>query len=149
MENYKVSYFLFFYAREDVFSYFLGLMINDCDDNDNGNYTITVDNNKSSTAEVIVEPKEDKVRSPEPPVETEPVEADAFSKLLPNRLDIDEDLDFLLRCEVNDPNQITTWYLDDDLIEEDNPRFQIINDGKIRQLKGLISVTLGYEYKDG
>ena len=117
-------------------------MINDCDDNDNGNYTITIDNNKSSTAEVIVEPKEDKVRSPPPQVETEPVEADAFSKLLPDRLDIDEDSDFLLHCEVNNPNQITTWYLDDDLIEEDNPRFQIINNGKIRQLKGLIFVAI-------
>ncbi|CAF3108577.1 unnamed protein product [Rotaria sp. Silwood2] len=62
-----------------------GLVINDCDENDNGQYTITIDNNKSSTAEVIVEPHEEKVRSPSPKLESqEPIKA-GFRKLLPNK----------------------------------------------------------------
>jgi hypothetical protein len=109
-------------------------MINDCDENDNGEYTITIDNNKSSTAEVIVEPAEEKVRSPSPKLESTKA---TFSKLLPNQLNVDEDTDFLLECEVNDAKQITDWYLDDDLIEDDNPRFKILNNGSIRQLKGF------------
>lgn len=107
-------------------------MINDCDENDNGKYTITVDNTKSSTAEVIVEPElKEKIRSPSPPKSESP-----FKKLLPNQLNIDEDNDFILECEVNNPKQITDWYLDDDLIDNNTPRFQIINDGPIRKLKG-------------
>ncbi|CAF4580073.1 unnamed protein product, partial [Rotaria sp. Silwood1] len=112
-----------------------GLIINDCDENDNGQYTITIDNNKSSTAEVIVEPHEEKVRSPSPKLETqEPIKA-GFRKLLPNKLNTNEDNDFILECEVNNPKQITDWYLDDDLIDENTPRFEIINNGPIRQLK--------------
>jgi hypothetical protein len=114
-------------------------MINDCDNNDNGEYTITIDNKKSSTAEVIVEPIEEKVRSPSPKLETTKL---GFRKLLPNQLNIDEDTDFTLECEVNDAKQITDWYLDDDLIEDDNPRFKIVNNGPIRQLKGLFTFFL-------
>ncbi|UJR34153.1 hypothetical protein I4U23_021560 [Adineta vaga] len=108
-----------------------GLVINDCDENDNGSYTITIDNTKSSTAEVIVEPALEKVRSPSPP----PPPQAAFRRLLPNELNTTEETDVLLECEVNDTKQITDWYLDDDLIQEKNPHFKIINNGTIRQLK--------------
>ncbi len=104
-------------------------MINDCDENDNGEYTITIDNTKSSTAEVIVE--QEKIRSPSPKEMK-----GGFSKLLPKELKINEDEDFILECEVNNPKQITDWYLDDDLIEDNTPRFQIINNGLNRKLKG-------------
>lgn len=121
----------------------LGLMINDCDENDNGEYTITIDNLKSSKAQVIVEPEQEKIRSPSPNVQAEqkPAEEDAkpgFRKLLPKQLNINEDEDLVLECEVNNPKQITDWYLDDDLIGNNTPRCQIINDGPIRKLKGLI-----------
>jgi len=112
-------------------------MINDCDENDNGEYTITVDNNKSSTAQVIVEPEQEKIRSPSPKVESQEEIKSPFRKLLPNQLNIDEDNDFILECEVNNPKQITDWYLDDDLIETNTPRFEIINNGTIRKLKGF------------
>jgi hypothetical protein len=118
----------------------LGLVINDCDENDNGQYTITIDNSKSSTAEVIVEPIEEKVRSPSPKLESEQVIKAGFRKLLPNKLNVDEDNDFILECEVNDAKQITDWYLDDDLIEPNTPRFETINDGPVRKLKGLFVV---------
>ncbi len=107
-------------------------MINDCDENDNGEYTITIDNTKSSTAEVIVEPEQEKIRSPSPKEMK-----GGFSKLLPKELKINEDEDFILECEVNNPKQITDWYLDDDIIEDNTPRFQIINNGLNRKLKGL------------
>ena len=141
-------------------------MINDCDENDNGAYTITVDDTKSSTAEVIVEPEQEKIRSPSPKVDAqkeepkvevqkeEPkVEAQKeepkveapkeepkspFRKLLPKELKTNEDNDFVLECEVNNPKQITDWYLDDDLIEPNTPRFEVINNGESRKLKGLI-----------
>jgi hypothetical protein len=106
-------------------------VINDCDENDNGEYTITIDNTKSSTAEVIVEPEQEKIRSPSP----KEIKV-GFSKLLPKELKINEDEDFILECEVNNPKQITDWYLDDDLIEDNTPRFQIINNGLNRKLKG-------------
>jgi hypothetical protein len=107
-------------------------MINECDENDNGEYTITIDNNKSSTAEVIVEPEvKEKVRSPSPKSES------PFRKLLPNQLNVDEDNDFILECEVNNPKQLTDWYLDDDIIDKNTPRFEIINNGTIRKLKGF------------
>jgi hypothetical protein len=112
-------------------------MINDCDENDNGEYTITIDNNKSSTAEVIVEPAEEKVRSPSPKLESTETTKPTFSKLLPNQLNIDEDTDFILECEVNDAKQITDWYLDDDIIQNNTPRFEISNNGTIRKLKGF------------
>jgi hypothetical protein len=111
-------------------------MINDCDENDNGEYTITIDNNKSSTAEVIVEPEQEKIRSPSPKIES------PFRKLLPNQLNIDEDNDFILECEVNNPNQITDWYLDDDIIENNTPRYEIINNGTIRKLKGSLFLLI-------
>ncbi|CAF3858623.1 unnamed protein product, partial [Adineta steineri] len=120
-----------------------GLMINDCDDNDNGEYTVTIDNTKSSTAQVIVEPAEEKVRSPSPKLEsTEETTKPGFRKLLPNKLDTTEDAEFILECEVNDDKQVTDWYLDDDLIDSKNPRFKILNNGPIRQLKGLQSFFL-------
>lgn len=107
-------------------------MINDCDENDNGEYTITIDNNKSSTAEVIVEPElKEKIRSPSPKFDS------PFRKFLPSQLNTDEDKDFILECEVNNPKQITDWYLDDDLIDNNTPRFEIINDGIVRKLKGF------------
>jgi hypothetical protein len=106
-------------------------MINDCDNNDAGEYTITIDNTKSSTAEVIVEPE--KLRSPSPRIESS---QGGFRKLLPKELKTNEDEDFILECEVNNPNQITDWYLDDDLIELNTPRFEIINNGINRKLKG-------------
>ncbi|CAF3613953.1 unnamed protein product, partial [Rotaria sordida] len=112
-----------------------GLMINDCDENDNGEYTITVDNTKSSTAEVIVEPHEEKVQAPSQKLQPEEPIKGGFRKLLPNKLNVNEDTDFILECEVNNPKQITDWYLDDDLIDEHTPRFEIINNGPIRQLK--------------
>ena len=118
----------------NLFCFFLGLVINDCDENDAGEYTITIDNAKSSTAEVIVEPEEVKVKSPSPKTEVEA----GFRKLLPNELKTNEDEDFTLECEVNNPSQITDWYLDDDLIEKNTPRFEIINEGPIRKLKGFL-----------
>ena len=129
-----------------VLSMQIGLMINDCDENDNGEYTITIDNLKSSKAEVIVEPEQEKIRSPSPavPVEEKKAEEEAkpgFRKLLPKELKANEGDEFVLECEVNNPKQITDWYLDDDLIDKNTPRFQIINNGHIRQLKGKHNQT--------
>ncbi len=121
--------------KNDLFLFFIGLVINDCDQNDNGEYTITIDNNKSSKAEVIVE--QEKIRSPSPKVITEEETKTGFCKFLPNQLNTDEDNDFILECEVNNPKQITDWYLDDDLIQPNTPRFEIINNGTNRKLKGF------------
>ncbi len=87
---------------------------------------------------MIVEPE--KIRSPSPRVEPqeEEITAGGFRKLLPKDLKTNEDEDFILECEVNNPKQITDWYLDDDLIEPNTPRFEIINNGPNRKLKGLI-----------
>ena len=114
----------------------IGLMINDCDEDDQGQYTITIDEKKSSVAEVIVEPKEEKVRSPTPQLESQAAEATAFRRLLPNELKADEDTEFMLECELADASQATDWYLNGKLIEPTNPRFKMINNGAVRQLKG-------------
>ena len=143
MNNGKLQGKIIFQQFLNRISFRIGLMINDCDENDNGEYTITIDNLKSSKAQVIVEPEQEKIRSPSPNVQTEqkPVEDEdakaGFRKLLPKELNINEDEDFVLECEVNNPKQITDWYLDDDLIINNTPRFQIISDGPIRKLKGL------------
>ncbi len=126
--------------RNYWFLFLIGLVINDCDENDNGEYTITIDNNKSSTAEVIVEPE--KIRSPSPKVITEEETKTGFCKFLPNQLNTDEDNDFILECEVNNPKQITDWYLDDDLIQPNTPRFEIINNRTNRKLKGFFFIEI-------
>ena len=102
MNNGKLQGKLIFISFSKDFSFRVGLVINDCDENDNGQYTITIDNTKSSTAEVIVESAVEKARSPSPKA--------AFRKLLPNELSTNQDEDFILECEVNDENQITNWY---------------------------------------
>ena len=143
MENYKVNEQVEMIHCTNRFVD-VGLMINDCDENDNGSYTITVDEIKSSTAEVIVEPEQEKVRSPSPKVEAQEEEEKKapFRKLLPKELKTNEDNDFVLECEVNNPKQITDWYLDDDLIEPKTPRFEMINNGETRKLKGLIEFLI-------
>ncbi|CAF3800634.1 unnamed protein product, partial [Rotaria magnacalcarata] len=128
-----------------------GLIINDCDENDNGQYTIIIDDTKSSTAEVIVEPSEEKVRSPSPKPEPEEPVQGGFRTLLPNQLKVDEDTDFILECEVNNPKQVTDWYLDDDLIQDNSPRFKIITEGtkrKLKVLKAELDDTGNYTCKD-
>ena len=113
-----------------------GLIINDCDDNDAGSYTITIDDNKSSTAEIIVDHPEEKLKSPQPEQEEDKEIPSGFAKLLPKQLETNEDDDFVLECEVKNPEQITDWYLDDDLIDKSTPRFEIINNGTLRKLIG-------------
>lgn len=114
-------------------------MINDCDENDNGPYTITVDQKKSSTAEVIVDAKEEakNVRSPSPELQAEEATTGGFRVELPAESNVNEDEDLLLQCEVFHPEQITHWYLDDDLIDDHHQHFQLVNKGTLRQLKGL------------
>lgn len=85
-----------------------------------------------------MEPLEEKVRSPSPALQSEETKKAGFRKPLPDQLSVHEDTDFVLECEVNDAKQVTDWYLDDDLIEDNAPRFQIINSGPIRKLKGLL-----------
>ena len=80
----------------------IGLIINDCDENDTGEYTITIDNNKSSTAKVIVEPMVEQSPSPSTESEAEEVIKTGFRQLLPTQLKADEDNDFILECEVHD-----------------------------------------------
>ena len=126
-------------------------MINDCDENDNGPYTITVDQKKSSTAEVIVDEQEEKsIRSPSPQVQSEEPSSGGFRVELPKELKVNEGDDLLLlQCEVYRPDQITHWYLDDDLIDDNHRHFQISNKGTLRQLKGLDrSLVLRRHWKD-
>lgn len=140
MANYKVCLRSYSSTGKDLILFFpVGLLINDCDENDSGPYTITIDNQKSSTAEVIVEPKVEKVRSPTPAEEAvQQAAPTGFRQGLPNSLTVDQDKDFVLQCEVNDAKQLTDWYLDDDLLDSSNPHYKIVNNGTIRQLKGLI-----------
>src|ERR1700722_1583122 len=131
MKNGKRNISFFFFVRT-------GLIVNDCDDTDNGEYTITVDNKKSSKAEVIVEREEPRIKSPSPglgsikPEVVAPTEKSAFRRPLPNELSVKEGTDFPLECEVNDEKQITDWYLDDDKIQGGDKRFEIINKGPVR-----------------
>ena len=104
-------------------------MINDCDEDDQGQYTITIDEKKSSVAEVIVEPKEEKVRSPTPQLESQPVKATGFHRLLPSELKADEDTELMLECELADASQPTDWYFNGKIIEPTNPRLKMVNNG--------------------
>ncbi|CAF4066112.1 unnamed protein product, partial [Rotaria sordida] len=81
--------------------------------NDNGEYIITIDTNKSSTAQFIIELAEEKVRLPSLKLLTGETSKSAFRKYLSKQLN------------------------DDDLIEDNNFRFQIINNCPIRKFKGL------------
>ncbi|CAF1031800.1 unnamed protein product [Rotaria sordida] len=80
--------------------------------NDNGEYIITIDTNKSSTAQFIIELAEEKVRLPSLKLLTGETSKSAFRKYLSKQLN------------------------DDDLIEDNNFRFQIINNCPIRKFKG-------------
>ncbi|CAF1084349.1 unnamed protein product [Rotaria sordida] len=81
--------------------------------NDNGEYIITIDTNKSSTAQFIIELAEEKVRLPSLKLPTGETSKSAFRKYLSKQLN------------------------DDDLIEDNNFRFQIISNCPIRKFKGL------------
>ena len=85
-----------------------------------------------------MEPKVEKVQSPTVESESEETIESSFRKPLPGQLNIDEDTALILECEVNDGKQITDWYLDDKLIQDNEPHLEIINNGPIRQLKGLL-----------
>jgi hypothetical protein len=109
----------------------LGLLINDCDENDQGKYTITIDKSKSSTADVIVETHDEQVQSETPAI------VGGFRQGLAERYDVDEDSDVTLQCEVNDAAQVTDWYFNGKPIDSNDSHCRVITDGHIRQLKGF------------
>jgi hypothetical protein len=113
-------------------------MIHDCDENDGGEYSITIDEAKTSKAEVIVEVKEEPVRS-------EPIKANRFVQQLPSEISVDENESTLLQCEVENTDQETDWFFNDVLIDKKKKNFQVINNGTIRQLQGYLLIDFFLE----
>ncbi|CAF1379032.1 unnamed protein product, partial [Didymodactylos carnosus] len=64
-----------------------------------------------------------------------PFNKSVFRRPLQKALSVHEGNDFALECEMNDGNQPTDWFLDDDKIMPDNEHFKVVDHGPVRKLK--------------